>query len=76
MADSPTPPPLTRAGTPTGKPQRPKALPHLPKDVKLSVFDVLNIFHRQWFLSQTALLAQVVKARRAFCQSTSWRGIP
>ena len=43
MADSPTPPPLTRAGTPTGEPQQPKAVPTLSKVVELLVFDVLNI---------------------------------
>ena len=72
MADSPTPPPLTRAGTPTGEPQQPKAVPTLSKVVELSVFDVLNIFCHRWFLSRTALLAQVISAQKAEDSNISW----
>ena len=77
MADSPTPPPLTRVGTPTGEPPKPPKVPSTPskalsKVVELSVFDVLNIFRHRWFLSRTALLAQVISAQKAEDGNISW----
>jgi len=35
--------------------------------VDLSVFDILNIFHCCWFLSQANLLASVISAQKAEC---------
>ncbi len=61
-----SPPPSPRGGSPV-----PKALPH-PKAVVLSVFDVLNIFRRWWFLSQAALLANAISAQKAEDGNISW----
>jgi hypothetical protein len=46
------PPYLIKAGPPKKKP--------LPENTELSVFNILNIFHHCWFLSQDHLRAQVV----------------
>jgi predicted RNA-binding Zn-ribbon protein involved in translation (DUF1610 family) len=49
-----------------------KASRTLSKVVELSVFDILNIFRRRWFLSRTALLAQVISAQKAEDGDISW----
>jgi hypothetical protein len=49
-----------------------KASRTLSKVVELSVFDVLNIFHRRWFLSRTALLTHVISAQKAEDGNISW----
>jgi hypothetical protein len=49
-----------------------KASRTIPKVVELSVFDVLNIFRRRWFLSRTALLAHVISAQKAEDGDISW----
>jgi predicted RNA-binding Zn-ribbon protein involved in translation (DUF1610 family) len=43
-----------------------------PKDVELSVFDILNIFRRRWFLSRTNLLTNVISAQKAEDGKISW----
>ncbi len=65
----PTPPPLTRAGTPKGGR---KTQWVTPEDIDLSVFDVLNIFRRRWFLSRTNLLANVISAQKAEDGKITW----
>ena len=40
--------------------------------VELSVFDILNIFHRRWFLSRSHLLANVISAQKAEDGNISW----
>ena len=70
----PTPPPLHRAGAPSAakapkggrKPKTP------PGDVDLSVFDILNIFRRHWFLSRAHLLANAISAQKAEDGNVSW----
>ena len=42
------------------------------KDDSLSVFDVLNIFRRWWFLSRAALLEYCLSAQKAEDGSISW----
>ena len=42
------------------------------KDETLSVFDVLNIFRRRWFLSRAALLEYCLSAQKAEDGSISW----
>jgi hypothetical protein len=49
-----------------------KASRTLSKVVELSVFDVLNIFRRRWFLSRTALLTHVISAQKAEDGNISW----
>jgi predicted RNA-binding Zn-ribbon protein involved in translation (DUF1610 family) len=59
------PPPVKPKG-------RDKASRTLSKVVKLSVFDILNIFRRRWFLSRTALLTHVISAQKAEDGNISW----
>jgi hypothetical protein len=49
-----------------------KASRTLSKVVELSVFDILNIFRRRWFLSRTALLTHVISAQKAEDSNISW----
>jgi len=49
---------------------RPKQSP--PGDVELSVFDILNIFRRRWFLSKAHLLANAISAQKAEDGNISW----
>jgi len=35
-----------------------------PKDVDLSIFDILNIFRCGWFLSRTNLVANAISAQK------------
>jgi hypothetical protein len=37
----------------------------LSRNVELSIFDILNIFHQQWFLSTNQLKAQALLAQKA-----------
>ncbi|KAF8262342.1 hypothetical protein EI94DRAFT_1808935 [Lactarius quietus] len=69
MSSLPPTPPVTREVTPTGKRKTPKAT---HGDVELSVFDVLNIFRRRWFLSRTNLLANVISAQKAEDGNITW----
>ena len=43
-----------------------------PKGDDLSVFDILNIFHRHWFLSRDHLLTNVILAQKAEDGKFSW----
>src|ERR1700722_2115191 len=43
-----------------------------PEKVELSVFDILNIFRRRWFLSRTDLLTHVISAQKAEDGNISW----
>ncbi|KAH9177955.1 hypothetical protein EDB89DRAFT_1902043 [Lactarius sanguifluus] len=43
-----------------------------PVDVDLSVFDILNIFRRRWFLSKPNLLTNVISAQKAEDGNISW----
>jgi hypothetical protein len=50
---------------------------HKPKNklsepVKLSVFDILNIFHQHWFLSRANLLTNVISAQKAKDRNLLW----
>ena len=47
-----------------------KRLP--PGKVEPSVFDILNIFRRRWFLSRTDLLTHVISAQKAEDGNISW----
>ena len=44
----------------------------LPEVVNLSVFDVLNIFRRRWFLSRANLLTNIISAQKAEDRNISW----
>ena len=44
----------------------------LPEVVDLSVFDVLNIFRRRWFLSRANLLTNIISAQKAEDGNISW----
>jgi hypothetical protein len=61
------PSPLTKD---TSKASRPKEVS--PKDVEPSIFDILNIFHCQWFLSRAHLLTNVISAQKAEDGKISW----
>jgi hypothetical protein len=43
-----------------------------PGKVEPSVFDILNIFRRRWFLSRANLLTQVISAQKAEDGKISW----
>jgi predicted RNA-binding Zn-ribbon protein involved in translation (DUF1610 family) len=43
-----------------------------PGDVELSVFDILNIFRRRWFLSRSHLLTNVISAQKTEDGNISW----
>jgi hypothetical protein len=65
------PSPLTKAA-----PWPPKVALKLkrapPKDDDLSVFDILNIFQRRWFLSRSHLLANAISAQKDEAGNFSW----
>jgi hypothetical protein len=63
-----TPPPPSRAGKSKGG----CSSQHLPGDVDLSVFDILNIFCCRWFLSRTNLVTNVISAQKAEDGKISW----
>ena len=42
------------------------------ENAKLSVFDILNIFHRRWFLSRACLLANTISAQKDEDGNISW----
>ena len=65
----PTPPPVTRVGTPKGGRKIQQAL---PEDVDLSVFDILNVFRRRWFLSRSHLLSNAISAQKAEDGKITW----
>jgi predicted RNA-binding Zn-ribbon protein involved in translation (DUF1610 family) len=44
----------------------------LSKEIDLSVFDILNIFRRRWFLSRDSLLSHVISAQKAEDGKISW----
>ena len=56
---------------PTGKGGAASTGP-LSKEIELSVFDILNIFRRRWFLSRPHLLTQVISAQKAEDGNISW----
>ena len=62
------------AQTPAQKPKgRVKPLSNSSSElVELSVFDILNIFRRRWFLSRSHLLANVISAQKAEDGNISW----
>src|ERR1700758_2107788 len=45
---------------------------HHSKDIELSVFDILNIFRRRWFLSRDHLLTNVISAQKDESGNISW----
>ena len=57
-------------------PPKPKGRVKLPTPssggVELSVFDILNIFRRRWFLSRSHLLTNVISAQKAEDGNISW----
>jgi hypothetical protein len=68
----PTPPPPPGVGKSKGGcPSQ-----HLPGDVDLSVFDVLNIFRHRWFLSRTNLVTNIISAQKAEDGNISWVEFP
>ena len=62
VAVTPSPPPTREA-----KPRKP-----IPEAIDLSVFDILNIFRRRWFLSRANLLANTISAQKAKDGNISW----
>jgi hypothetical protein len=40
--------------------------------LKHSMFDILNIFHRRWFLSRANLLANTISAQKDEDRKISW----
>ncbi|KAI9429828.1 hypothetical protein H4582DRAFT_2088275 [Lactarius indigo] len=66
-------PPLTssRPGRPAAK-WRAKSNRSHPAGVDLSVFDILNTFHRRWFLSRPNLLANTISAQKVEDGNISW----
>jgi hypothetical protein len=69
----PSPGDILMALPPPAKPKGGDKAPRtISKVVELSVFDILNIFHRRWFLSRTALLAHVISAQKAEDSDISW----
>ncbi|KAF8261237.1 hypothetical protein EI94DRAFT_1810557 [Lactarius quietus] len=73
----PTPPPLTRVGTPAKERQKGGRKPKDPPGVvDLSVFDILNLFRRRWFLSRAHLVTQVISAQKAEDGKLSWVEFP
>ncbi|KAI0266025.1 hypothetical protein BGY98DRAFT_1191560 [Russula aff. rugulosa BPL654] len=70
---SPAPQDIPMADTPSKKlKEGPRPRKSNPKDVELSVFDILNIFRRRWFLSRTNLLTNVISAQKAEDGKISW----
>ena len=70
-------PPLTqgspKAHTPSQNLKRgSKPARDSPGGVELSVFDILNIFCRCWFLSRANLVANVISAQKAEDGNFSW----
>jgi len=59
-----TPPPVSKGGP------RPKRSP--PGSAELSIFDILNIFRRRWFLLRDHLLTNVISAQKAEDGNISW----
>jgi hypothetical protein len=62
MAVTPSPSPTVRV----------QHKPSIPVGVELSVFDILNIFRRRWFLSRANLLANAISAQKAEDGKISW----
>jgi hypothetical protein len=60
----PSPPPKPTGGARTRKSP--------PEDAELSVFDILNLFRRCWFLSWANLTANAVSAQKAEDGKLSW----
>ena len=67
-------PPAPAPAPPAGQPARARKPPRVPSGgaVDLSVFDILNVFRRRWFLSREALLANVLSAQKAEDGLVSW----
>jgi hypothetical protein len=63
-----TPPPPPRVGKSKGG----RSSQHLPEDIDLLVFDVLNIFCRHWFLSRAHLVVNVISAQKAEDRKITW----
>jgi predicted RNA-binding Zn-ribbon protein involved in translation (DUF1610 family) len=70
---SPAPQDVPMADTPSknlkegSRPKKPNS-----RDIELSVFDILNIFRRRWFLSRANLLTNVISAQKAEDGKISW----
>src|SRR5487761_962340 len=68
---SPTPAPSSHAGdrpmAPPPQPDRP-----LPRVNGTSVFEVLNIFRRQWFLNRDHLISKVLSAQKDSLGNVTW----
>jgi hypothetical protein len=68
---SPGAPPLVHTPSPNPKGgSKPRQAP--PGGVELSVFDILNIFCRRWFLSRADLVSNVISAQKAEDGNFSW----
>ena len=73
IESTPSPRDATMADIPTQKPKgRVKLSPASPGGVELSVFDILNIFHRRWFLSRSHLLTSIISAQKAEDGNIFW----
>ena len=69
----PSPRDATMADIPPQKPKgRVKPSPASPGGVELSVFDILNIFRRRWFLSRSHLLTNIISAQKAEDGNIFW----
>ena len=69
----PSPRDATMANIPTQKPKgQVKPSPASPGGVKLLVFDILNIFHRRWFLLRSHLLTNIISAQKAEDGNIFW----
>jgi len=66
----PEAPLLPTAPPPQTERRKPKEA--LSEPVDLSVFDILNIFRRRWFLSRANLLANIISAQKAEDGQISW----
>ena len=71
----PSPRDATMADIPT-RPEKPKGQvkpsPASSGGVELSVFDILNIFRRRWFLSRSHLLTNIISAQKAEDGNIFW----
>ncbi|KAI0255313.1 hypothetical protein BJV78DRAFT_1279489 [Lactifluus subvellereus] len=65
------PPPNSSSDRPALKGEAKPKRSH-PEDSELSVFDILNIFRRRWFLSRAHLLTNVISAQKAEDGNISW----
>ena len=77
LFDTPPPPPAEapKAGGQAGQRSDGRVLT-AKDDPSPGVFDILNIFRQQWFLSRSHLLANVLSAQRSEDKLISWVEFP